>query len=143
MVRICKIIPETGLLWVMTLKNSILLSIIAISTISCAISLQKGAEIVQLIYILPNEENCRFIGQTSASDGGMVSGDFMSDAKIHKSTANMMKNKAYAMGGNLVYIQQQFNKNRNLTKTLTNQTMLGYVYQCQGLESPLPIIDKQ
>jgi hypothetical protein len=58
----------------------------------------------------------------------------LSDAKIHKSTANMMKNKVYAMGGNLVYIQQQFNKNEKLTNTLTNQTMLGYVYQCQGLE---------
>lgn len=98
---------------------------------------------MQLIYIQPSEDNCRFIGQASASDGGMISGDFMSDAKIHKSTANMMKNKVYAMGGNLVYIQQQFNKNEKLTNTLTNQTMLGYVYQCQGLELAQPITDKQ
>ena len=118
----------------MTLKTKFLIVIIFISVISCAIPLQPGAGVVQLIYIKPNEETCRFIGQTSASDGGMVSGDFMSDAKIHRSTANLMKNKAYEMGGNIVYIQQQFNKNEKLTKTKTNQTMLGFVYQCQGIE---------
>jgi hypothetical protein len=43
------------------------------------------------------------------------------------------------VSGNLVYIQQQFNKNEKLTNTLTNQTILGYVYQCQGLELAQPI----
>ena len=124
--------------YAMNIKPIFLIPIISISVFSCAIDLHEGAEIVQLIYIQPNEENCRFIGQTSASDGGMVSGDFMSDAKIHRSTANLMKNKAYEMGGNVVYIQQQYNKNENLTKTLTNQTMLGFVYNCQGLKQAQP-----
>ena len=118
----------------MTLKTRFFIPAFFISVISCAIPLQQGAEAVQLIYIQPNKETCQFIGQTSASDGGMVSGDFMSDAKIHKSTANLMKNKAYEMGGNVVYIQQQFNKNEKLTNTMTNQTMLGFVYQCQGIK---------
>ncbi|MCK5871142.1 hypothetical protein BMR07_03730 [Methylococcaceae bacterium CS1] len=117
----------------MMLKPIFLIPIV-ISIISCAIPLQEGAEIAQLIYTRPKEEGCRFIGQTSASDGGMVSGDFMSDAKIYRSTANLMKNKAYEMGGNVVYIEQQFNKNKKLTKTMTNQTMLGFVYQCKNLE---------
>ena len=125
----------------MNIKAIFLVPII-ISVMSCAISLQEGAEIVQLIYIQPKEENCQFIGQTSASDGGMVSGDFMSDAKIHRSTANLMKNKAYEMGGNVVYIQQQFNKNKNLTKTMTNQTMLGYVYDCHGLKQAQPRVNQ-
>lgn len=129
--------------YVMTLKYIFLSSMMLVCIVSCAIRLQEGAEIVQLIYIKPNEQNCRFIGQASASDGGMVSGDFMSDAKIHRSTANMMKNKAYAMGGNLVYIQQQFNKNEDLTKTLTNQTMQGFVYQCQGLKQAQPMVEQQ
>ena len=118
----------------MTLKTIFLIPFIFISIISCAIPLQQGAEIVQLIYTKPDKETCRFIGQTSASDGGMISGDFMSDAKIHRNTANLMKNKAYEMGGNVVYIQQQFNKNEKLTNTMTNQTMLGFVYQCQGIK---------
>ena len=114
------------------LKIMFFMPFFLISIISCAIPLQQGAETVQLIYIKPNKETCLFLGQTSASDGGMVSGDFMSDAKIHKSTANLMKNKAHEMGGNVVYIQQQFNKNEKLTNTMTNQTMLGFVYQCEG-----------
>ena len=127
----------------MSLRYLFLFSVIVISIMSCAIPLQEGADIVQLIYIQPKEDKCQFIGQTSASDGGMVSGDFMSDAKIYRSTANLMKNKAYAMGGNIVYIQQQFNKNKDLTKTLTNQTMLGFVYQCQGLKQAEPKVEQQ
>ncbi len=111
---------------------------ICLSALSCAIPLNQGAEVVQLIYIKPSNESCQFIGQASASDGGMVSGDFMSDAKIHRSTANIMKNKAFEMGGNLVYIQQQFNKNKKLTTTMTNQTMLGFVYHCRGLKYSQP-----
>jgi len=105
---------------------------------SCAIDLKEGADIVQLIYVQPTKEACQFIGQTSASDGGMVSGDFMSDADIHKGAANQMKNKAYEMGGNLVYIHQQFNENAKLTSTKTKQTMMGFVYRCNGLKQAQP-----
>lgn len=107
-------------------------SVVMIIT-ACAISLEKGAEIVQLIYQQPSADTCQFIGQTSASDGGMVSGDFMSDAKIHEGAANQMKNKAFAMGGNLVFIQQKFDENKLLTATKTKQTMIGFVYYCDDL----------
>lgn len=56
------------------------------------------------------------------------------DADIHKGTANQMKNKAYAMGGNLVYIHQQFDENAQLTSTKTKQTMMGFVYHCDSLK---------
>ncbi len=118
----------------MTLKIKIFIPLIVLAVMSCTIPLKPGAEVVQLVYTKPVKGNCRFIGQTSASDGGMVSGDFMSDAKIHRNTSNLMKNKAVEMGGNIVYIQQQFNKNEKLTKTLTNQTMLGFVYYCEGID---------
>ena len=122
----------------MTIKSGLFIAFIVIAVISCAIPLQPGAGSVQLIYTEPNKEKCHFIGQASASDGGMVSGDFMPDARIHRSTANIMKNKAYEMGGNVVYIQQQFNKNKNLSKSLTNQTMQGFVFYCQGIEYTRP-----
>ena len=77
---------------------------------------------------------CQYLGQTSASDGGMVSGQFMSDEKLYKNTENILKNKAYAMGGDLVYVQQKFNKNKHITKIMTNQTMQGFVYHCQGYD---------
>ena len=122
----------------MTFNPRLFIVIVVFTLISCAIPLKPGAEVVQLIYTEPDKEKCYFIGQASASDGGMVSGDFMSDAKIHRSTANLMKNKAHEMGGNVVYIEQQFNKNKTLTKTLTNQTMQGFVYQCQGIRYTKP-----
>ncbi|MCF7971732.1 MAG: DUF4156 domain-containing protein [Methylococcaceae bacterium] len=118
------------------LKRTVPLFILMIN--SCAIDLNEGAGIVQLIYAQPKKEACEFIGQASASDGGMVSGDFMSDADIHKGAANQMKNKAYEMGGNLVYIHQQFDENAKLTSTKTKQTMMGFVYRCDGLKQVQP-----
>ena len=122
----------------MTFKSGLFIVFVVIAIISCAIPLKPGAEVVQLIYTVPDKEKCYFIGQTSASDGGMISGDFMSDAKIHRSTVNLMKNKVHEMGGNVVYIEQQFNKNKTLTKTLTYQTMQGFVYQCRGIKYTKP-----
>jgi len=79
--------------------------VVFIAMSGCTIALEEGAEIVQLIYTQPDNSVCQFLGQTSAQEGGMVSGDFMSDARIHEGVANQMKNKAYAMGGNLVYVK--------------------------------------
>ncbi len=115
-------------------KLKLMMPLLTLMVSACAVELKEGADIVQLIYVQPKKEVCQFIGQTSASDGGMVSGDFMSDADIHKGTANQMKNKAYAMGGNLVYIHQQFDENAQLTSTKTKQTMMGFVYHCDGLK---------
>lgn len=114
----------------MAFQITLLILSIMVLTLSCSIPLQKEAKSVQLVYIQPNKGLCQFIGQTSASDGGIVSGDFMSSTTIHKSTENLMKNKAYSMGGNTVYVEQQFNKNEKLTENMTNQTMIGFIYQC-------------
>ncbi|NOQ63884.1 MAG: DUF4156 domain-containing protein [Methyloprofundus sp.] len=117
------------------LKRSNPLILLILALMSCAIPTQKGADIVAIVYELPVKDSCRFLGQATASDGGIVSGEFMKDERILKNTANILKNKAYAMGGDVVYIQQEFNKNKNITRVKTNQTMQGYVYHCQGYDA--------
>jgi len=126
------------------MRGGIIYNIIAFILVSgCAISLKESAKFVQLIYTQPNNKVCQFLGQTSAQEGGMVSGDFMSDARIHEGVANQMKNKAYAMDGNLVYIKQQFDKNKHITHTKTNQTMIGLVYRCSDFKQALPLSNSQ
>jgi len=125
------------------MRGFVVYIVVLIAVSGCAISLEEGAGIVQLIYTQPNKSVCQFLGQTSSQEGGMVSGDFMSDARIHEGVANQMKNKAYAMGGNLVYVKLQFDKNKHITRTKTNQTMIGFMYRCSGLKQALPPADFQ
>jgi len=125
------------------MRGFIIYIIVLVTVSGCAISLEEGAEIVQLIYIQPNKILCQFLGQTSAQEGGMVSGDFMSDTSIYEGVANQMRNKAYTMGGNLVYVKQQFDKNKHISHTKTNQTMIGFVYRCSGLKQVQPQAARQ
>jgi len=97
---------------------------------ACATSLQEGAEAVVIVNIVPAEKICEFLGQISASEGGMISGEFMQDDKIKRGAINQLKNKALLMGGNTVYIEKDFNALKHLTPRKLNQTNIGLVYRC-------------
>jgi len=97
---------------------------------ACATSLEEGAETILIVNVEPAEKMCEFLGQISASEGGMVSGDFMRDSKIKLGAINQLKNKALLMGGNTVYIEENFNALTHLSPRKLNQTNIGLVYRC-------------
>jgi len=97
---------------------------------ACATSLEEGAEKVLLVNIKPSDKMCEFLGQVSASEGGMVFGEFMSNNKIKEGAHNQLKNSALKMGGNTVYIERSFNDLKHLTPVKLNQTNIAYIYLC-------------
>jgi len=111
------------------IKSQIIISLYFLIT-ACATSLQEGAEDILIVNIEPAEKICEFLGQISASEGGMVSGDFMRDSKIKRGAINQLKNKALLMGGNTVYIEENFNALTHLSPRKLNQTNIGLVYRC-------------
>jgi len=111
------------------IKPKIIISLCFLIT-ACVTPLQEGAEEVLIVNVKPAEKICEFLGQISASEGGMVSGDFMRDSKIKLGAINQLKNKALLMGGNAVYIEENFNALTHLTPRTLNQTNIGLVYRC-------------
>jgi hypothetical protein len=73
---------------------------------------------------------CEFLGQVSASEGGLIFGEFMSNRKIKEGAHNQLKNSALKMGGNTVYVERSFNDLKHLTPVTLNQTNIAYIYLC-------------
>lgn len=101
-----------------------------ILTACAATPLEEGAEKILLINFKPSEKMCEFLGQVSASEGGMIFGEFMSNHKIKEGAYNQLKNSTLKMGGNTVYVERSFNSLKHLTPVTLNQTNIAYVYRC-------------
>lgn len=70
-----------------------------------ATSLSHGAERVRLT----NQEpaGCEFLGDITGSEGGFWTGSLTSNSNLDTGARNDLKNRAYKMGGNVVYLLTQ------------------------------------
>ena len=77
---------------------------------------------------------CKFLGDATGSQGDFLRGTITSNADLETGARNDLKNKAAAMGGNVVYVLTsragQTGTKENLAQT--NVTLSGNVYRCPG-----------
>jgi hypothetical protein len=99
-----------------------------------ATPLQPGAEIVRVTNVEPGSE-CEFLGDITGNQGNSFTGPFISNENLDTGARHDLKNKAAALGGNLVVLLTQ---RAGQTGTLgeigsieqTNVTLSGNVYRC-------------
>ena len=101
-----------------------------------AVPLQDGAKLVRLTNTEPTKE-CQFLGDVTGNQGDFLTGEFTSNAELETGARNDIKNKAYSLGGNLVYLLTQragqtgsFDKHFGGSSVQTNVTLSGNVYFC-------------
>lgn len=107
----------------------------AISLTACsAIALQPGAQKVRLTHQEP--KNCKFLGDVTGSQGNAFSGPTTSNSTMETGARNDIKNKAHALGGNVVYLLSSrkgetgsYNQYGGRSQQ-TNVTLSGNVYSC-------------
>lgn len=113
----------------MSYKNLILL--IAFTLVGCSanqvISQAKGVEIVNE---KPDKTKCTFVGEVVGSQGNWFTGDYTSNENLVLGARNELRNEAYKLGGNIVYIQDMKNTNAWGSLGTTNTTAIGKVYKC-------------
>ncbi|MDZ7661470.1 DUF4156 domain-containing protein [Thiohalophilus sp.] len=113
--------------------------ITAISLTACsAIPLQPGAEKVRLTHQEP--KNCQFLGDVTGSQGNEFTGELTSNSTMETGARNDIKNKAHALGGNVVYFLShragqtgEFGSVGNSfygSSYQSNVTLSGNVYKC-------------
>ena len=102
--------------------------------ISCAAtSLIPGAEKVRVVRTEPGKD-CEYLGEVTGDQGNWLSGAYTSNANLETGALNDLKNKAFQMGGNLVFILT--NRAGSTTDQSsgvdrqTNVVMTGSVYKC-------------
>lgn len=101
-----------------------------------AVPLQNGAKLVRLTNSEPMKE-CKYLGDVTGSQGDFFTGEFTSNADLETGARNDLKNKAYDMGGNVIYLLTQragqtgsFDKDFGGGSVQTNVTLSGNVYHC-------------
>ena len=102
-----------------------------ISLIACsATPLQPGAEKVRLTHNEP--VGCKFLGDVVGSQGNAFTGELTSNSTMEIGARNDLKNKAYKLGGNVVYIltQRAGQTGELLYSYQSNVTLSGNVYKC-------------
>ncbi len=77
---------------------------------------------------------CKFLGDITGSQGDFLLGSITSNADLETGARNDIKNKAAAMGGNVVYVLTSRAGQTGTKDSLaqTNVTLSGNVYRCPG-----------
>ncbi|MCO7223487.1 DUF4156 domain-containing protein [Pleionea sp. CnH1-48] len=117
--------------------KKLLTVVVALNLAACsAIQVNPGAERVRLTHQEPGNE-CRFLGDVTGNQGDFFTGGFTSNADLETGARNDLKNKAAALGGNLVYLLTQragqtgsFDVDYGGSTQQTNVTLTGNVYSC-------------
>ncbi|MDR3452996.1 MAG: DUF4156 domain-containing protein [Rhodoferax sp.] len=108
---------------------------------SCALAgcapTQLSSPAASAVRITNNEPaaGCTYLGDVTGSQGDFVRGVITANADLETGARNDIKNKAAAMGGNLVYLLTQRAGQTGGKDRLeqTNVTLSGNVYRCASL----------
>ena len=115
-------------------RPSVLLFVLM--TAGCAATpLKPGAELVRVTHVEPTS-GCKWLGDVTGSQGDSFTGQYTTNANLETGARNDLKNKAAALGGNLVVlITERVGRNFDLgldseTVHRTDVTLTGSVYRC-------------
>ncbi|MBX2847170.1 MAG: DUF4156 domain-containing protein [Acidiferrobacterales bacterium] len=114
------------------MKNLLTVLVLLTLTACAAKKLQPEAAMVRLTHNEPNTEKCQFLGDiTGAQDNPFASSENLETGARHD-----LKNKAHAMGGNVVYILTQRAAQSGVlfddvgAQDQTSVVLTGNVYKC-------------
>ncbi len=71
----------------------------------------QGAGKVEIFNGPPNLEKCKFLGEIVGSQGNWFTGDLTSNKNLVIGARNELRNEAYKLGANAVYVQDMKNTN--------------------------------
>lgn len=88
---------------------------------------QQGAA-VEIVTQKPS--GCRLLGEVVGSQGNVFSGDFTTDENLLIGARNDLRNKAAAMGGNVVHAQDALHSTHPNSRGAVKSTVVGSVFAC-------------
>lgn len=87
----------------------------------------QGAQ-VELVTERP--ANCKMLGEVLGSQGNVFSGDFTSDQNLMLGARNDLRNKAAAMGANVVQMQNTLNSTHPYSAGAVKSAIVGTAFAC-------------
>ena len=102
-------------------------SVLALAGCAATQVSQQGAA-VEIVTQKPT--GCRLIGEVVGSQGNVFSGDFTTDENLLIGARNDLRNKAAAMGGNVVHAQDALHSTHPNSRGAVKSTVVGSVFAC-------------
>lgn len=116
--------------------SKVLPSFLILSLVGCAATpLVTGSHNIRVTNVEPGKE-CKFLGDVTGNQGDLLTGAWTSNKNLETGARNDLKNKAFALGGNLVVILTQRAGSTGSAwdgtggSNQTNVTLSGNVYRC-------------
>lgn len=107
------------------------LSLVMLGLVGCAANpVIKGAERVELTSERPDGNSCEYLGEVVGSQGNWVTGDFTSNEDLMIGARNELKNEAFKLGANVVFVEGMANTNAWGSLGTTNTTAIGKAFKC-------------
>ncbi|MFM2589713.1 DUF4156 domain-containing protein [Vibrio sp. TBV020] len=92
----------------------------------------ESAKGIEIVTTEPNRSMCSYVGEVIGSQGNWLTGDFTSNENLVLGARNELRNEAFKLGANLVYVQESKNTNATIGSLgTTNTTVIGKAYKCK------------
>ncbi|QIQ21888.1 DUF4156 domain-containing protein [Zophobihabitans entericus] len=95
-------------------------------------SLDKGAETVAILDSPPPYGTCQLMGEVMGSQGNWFTGGYTTNTNLLIGARNELKNEAYKLGADSVYIQTTHNTQTESSAGTSNSTLFGNAYKCKN-----------
>lgn len=89
------------------------------------------AKTVQIVYDAPDKSACEFVGEVIGSQGNWLTGDYTSNKNLIIGARNELRNEAFKMGANVVYMETMESASAWGSLGTTNTTVIGQAYNCR------------
>ena len=110
-------------------KVTMIILILILSGCS-ATKVMPQANSVEIVNEPVDKSKCKFLGEIVGSQGNWFTGDYTSNKNLVAGARNELRNEAYKLGANIVYIQNMANTNAWGSLGTTNTTAIGKAYKC-------------
>ncbi|MDA3947357.1 MAG: DUF4156 domain-containing protein [Helicobacteraceae bacterium] len=111
------------------IKTGLFLTIyITFSGCSVTNMLQPDAANVQISENMPNSVECTYLGEVIGAEGKLYNYLFISNYDLTEGARNDLRNKAHALGGNVVQIETRS------SYYSTSTVYVGNVYRCPDIK---------
>ncbi len=113
------------------LKLTLSATILSLLSACAAHPLDEGAESVNLVSIYPDTKTCTSVGEVIGTYGNWITGDFTSNANLISGARNSLRNEAYKLGANVVFIEGMENTDSWGSLGISNTTIVGKAFHCK------------
>ena len=93
--------------------------------------LKPEASSVMLVINKPDTAQCKFLGEIIGSPGNWGTEEYSSNEVLMVGASNDLRNQAYAMGGNAIYLQKVNDASSWILLGTTSISLSGLVYHCK------------